>query len=251
MDASRVAMVVMELYMGIVFVRSARAASSPSTHRESPQPAVEASEQNRIERADGERERKDVRARYAVAVIAFCMAAALLANLVSIAIGYAIFCLAVVGRAVADQLAEERAPRRRSALLGRVRRVDPVLVAWMALAGAASLVLVPWIMNGAYRASAGVVAFCVLVMLGIAWRIASAPPLLFGSDIEAEEAVDRETRAIRTGNTCVIALAAVWMFMAFAGEELRFAIPVTLVIVALFAWKKIYAHRLSHAPLTS
>lgn len=232
-------------------MRYARSASSPSKHGTTPQHAVEASEQNRIERADGERERKDVRARYAVALVAFCMAGALFAHIVSIAIAYAVLCLALVVRAVADQIAEERAPRRRAALLGRIRRVDPILAAWMALAGAASLALVPWLESDAYRVSTGVVAFCVLVMLGIAWRIASAPPLLFGSDVEAEEVVDRETRAIRTGNTCVLALGAVFFFMAFVGADVRFSLAVVIVLLGLWAWKSVYSRHLSRTPLTS
>ena len=251
MDATRVAITVFALYTGVSFTRYAREAAAPAEHEGTREHGHDGSEQDRIQRADEERERKGAAPRYAVAIIAFCMAGALLAGLVSSVIAYAVLCLAIAGRAVADQIAEERAPRRRSALIGRARRVDPVLFTWMALAAAASLVLVPWLLGGPYRAATGVVALCVLLMLGIAWRIASAPPLLFGSDIEAEEIVDRETRAIRTGNACLSALAAVFAFMAFVGEELRFALPVVLVLVGLFAWKLIYSRRLSRAPLTS
>ena len=251
MDLPRATIIASALYTGIIFVRSALSASSSAKYYAVQHYGGNLSEQDRIQRADDERERKSALPRYAVAFVAISAAGALLAGLVSPVIAYAILCLAIVGRAVADQIAEERAPRRRSALIGRDRRVDPVLVTWTALAGAASLVLVPWLLDETYRLATGVVALCVLTMLGIAWRIASAPPLLFGSDIEAEEVVDRETRAVRTGNACVIALAAVFMFMAFVGEELRFALPVVLVLVGLFAWKSIYSRRLSHARLTS
>lgn len=251
MDSTRAGIIAFALYTGIIFVKSALSASSSPKYHEARPHGGDQSEQDRIQRADDERERKGALPRYGVAVIAFCIAGALLAGIVSPVIAYAILCLAIVGRAVADQMAEERAPRRRSALIGRVRRVDPVLVTWMALAGVASLVLVPWLLDGAYRVATGAVALCVLTMLGIAWRIASAPPLLFGNDIEAEQVVDRETRAIRTGNACVIALAAVFFFMVFVGEELRFALPVVLVSVGLFAWKSIYSRHLSRIPLTS
>lgn len=251
MDFARAAIIVWAFYIGIRFVRYAISASSSSTPREAPQHAGDLSERHRIQRADEERERKAAQPRYAVALIAFCTAGAVLAGVVSALIAYAVLCLALVGRAVADQIAEERAPRRRSALIGRARRVDAILFTWMALAGVASLVLVPWFLDEAYRVAAGVVALCVLAMLGIAWRIATAPPLLFGEDIEAEEVVDRETRTIRTGNACAIALAPVFVFLCFVGGDWRLALAVLLVCVGISAWKSVYSRGLSRTPLAS
>lgn len=242
MDFLRVLVIAWALYCGVTFVRSA--ISAPSREGEG-------SERSPIQRADADRERKDANARYAGAIIALCMAGALAAHVVSLVIAYAVLCLVFAGRSAADQIAEERAPRRRSALIGRSRMMDPILVTWMVLAGLASLVLIPWFQSDAYRVATGVVALCVLVMLGIAWRIASAPPLLLGSDIEAEEAVDRETRAIRTGNACFSALAAVFFFMAFVGEPAPFALAVVLLFFGLVAWKSLYVRHLSRTPLVS
>ena len=239
---------------GALFLRFALSAGVRSTTDHALERGSKASRQSRIERADHNRERVSPLARYIVSLVGFGMAVALLTRLITPAAAYAILCLALVGRCVADQIVEERTPRRRSALIGRSRSIDPVLVMWMGLTGAASLALVPWLLNDAYRIAGGVVMVCVLTMVVVAWRIASAPPLLFGNDLEAEQVVDRETRAIRTGNVCVLTVGTVGAFVAFIGGQHgffdhRFIVWAVMFLWAgLLAWKSIYARTFHKRP---
>lgn len=214
--------------------------------------------QGRVQRADDARERRSALARYIVAGVGFSTAGALVAHAVPPAVAYAILCLALAGRVVADQISEERAPGRRSALLRRSRRVDPVLLTWIGLAAASPLLLIPWIQDERDRAVAIVVVACVAAMVLVAWRIASAPPLLFGNDLEAEQVVDSETRAIRTGNTCIVTFAPVIFFIGFVGGSSSSAhnssglfLALLMLWAGLFVWKVIYTRHLSRAPLAS
>ncbi|MEO6835578.1 MAG: hypothetical protein ABI231_06690 [Candidatus Tumulicola sp.] len=155
-------------------------------------------------------------------------------------------------RIVQVQIAEERAPRRRSVLLGRSRRVDPVLATWIGLTALYSLLLIPWILDDVYRGVAIIVAACVVTMVVVAWRIATAPPLLFGNDLEAEQVVDRETRANRTGTTCFFANVTVFVFIGFVwGPAIPEMAALALVWVGLLVWKSLYARHLSRTPLAS
>ncbi|MBV9270913.1 MAG: hypothetical protein JO165_07465, partial [Candidatus Eremiobacteraeota bacterium] len=118
-------------------------------------------------------------------------------------------------------------------------------------------VLIPWLLNDSYRIAAAFVTVCVLIMVFVAWRIASAPPLLFGDDLAAEQVVDRETRAIRTGNTCFLTVGSVAIFVGFIGGQQgfidhRFVVwTLQLLWIGLLAWKSIYARRLSRTPLAT
>jgi hypothetical protein len=246
----------MAVFTGITFLWFGwRAASRPAT--DGAKDEYPESDEARIQIADDARERTSPVPRYIVAGVGFVIAAALLAHLISAAVGYAILCLALVQRCVADQISEERAPRRRSALLGRSRAIDPVLASWIALAAIASLFLIPWIFDEAVREAAIVVAICAAAMLVVAWRIASAPPLLFGNDLKAEQVVDRETRAIRTGNTCFLTVAAVVTFVGFSGDSaaLHYRGDIVLAMLVLsfglYAWSRIHARRLARTPLAS
>lgn len=250
-------MAAVALLQGVVYLKFAISASSRTESGDALKRESSVSDLSRIERADDNRERISPQARYVASAAGFGMAVALLAHFVTPAVGYAILCLALAGRCVADQIAEERTPRRRSALIGRSRSIDPVLVTWIALAGATALVLIPWLLEQQYRIAAVIVAVCVLMMVVVAWRIASAPPLLFGNDLEAEQVVDRETRALRTGNTCVLTIGTVAIFNAFVGGQQGFIDHRFLVWglqflwVALLAWRSIYARYLTRTPLTS
>jgi hypothetical protein len=210
------------------------------------------SQPDRIRQADDDRERLSVTTRYVVAGVSLVTACLLLAHVVPPTVAYAVLCLAWASRSVADQISEERAPRRRAVLLGRSRRVDPVLAIWIGLAAVYSLLLVRWIADEAYRGAAILVAVCVVTMVVVSWRIVTAPPLLFGNDIEAEQIVDRETRAIRAGNTCFFAIAAVLFFLLVIGvPSILETVVLVLVPFGLMAWKTIYARHLSRAPLAS
>lgn len=236
------------------FAISARSSSAPS---DSLQSSGDRSDRTRIERADANRERISPSARYIVSGVGFVMMAAVLTHLVTPAVAYAFLCLAMAGRSLADQIVEEQTPRRRSTVIGRSRSIDPVLIIWIGLTGVSSLFLIPWLLDSAYLLAAMIVILCVVTMVVVAWRIASAPPLLFGEDLEAEAVVDRETRVIRTGSACFLTIVAVMAFIAFMGGQQgfidhRFEVwGLQACALTLFAWVRLYARRLARAPLTS
>lgn len=250
-------MVVAGVLQGAVYLKFAISANSRAKAADALKRESAASDQGRIERADDHRERVSPPARFVASAAGFGMAGALLAHLVTPVVAYALMCLSLAGRCVADQIVEERTPRRRSALIGRSRSIDPVLVSWIVLSGATALMLIPWLFEPTYRIAAVVVAACVFVMLAVAWRIATAPPLLFDNDLEAEQVVDHETRILRTGNTCVLTVGTVAIFNAFISDQQgfidrRFTVwGLLLLWVVLLAWRSIYARRLTGTPLTS
>jgi hypothetical protein len=213
----------------------------------------------RLKRADDARERISPLPRYVVSGVGLGTALAVWTSVLSPATGYAIMCLSLAIRALGDLVAEERAPRRRSALIGRSRRVDVILLIWIAVAAASALSLLPYVLEVRDRVAAILVAACVAAMLVVAWRIASAPPLLAGDDLDAEQIVDRETRAIRTGNACFLAIAAVAAFNGFTGpadvsssNTFHWSVLAMLILAfGIFAWRSLYARHLSRTPLPS
>lgn len=242
---------------GVVFLKHALAATSRCAPQNALQNTGSESDRSRIERADDNRERVSPQARYAISAVGFVMVGALLAHLITPAVAYAVLCLSMAGRSLADQIVEEQTPRRRSALIGRSRSIDRALMTWIALTGCAGFALIPWLLQGPYRIAASAVAVCVLIMLAVVWRVASAPPLLFGNDLAAEQAVDRETRALRTGNACFLTNCAVTIFIAFAGGQQGYIDhhyeiwALQLLCFGLFAWSRLYARRVARTPLTS
>ncbi len=239
----------MAVWGGIWFLRSAMSAGSRAGSSGTVEPGSDGCGQSRIERADNARERIPAVPRYILAGVSFGTACALLANVVPPTVAYAILCLALAARCVIDQIAEERATRRRSAVLGRSRRVDRVLLIWMALAAVSTLFLIPLILAQADRVAAIVVTGCAAAMVAVAWRIATAPPLLLGDDLEAEQIVDRETRATRTGMACFFAVATSAVFLGFNGSAVA---PAFLLLgFGLAAWMLLYARRLGRTPLVS
>lgn len=244
-------------YHGAAFLKYAIEASRRSAAQNAPQNVTGDSDESRIERADDNRERTSPQARYAASAVGFLMCGALLAHVVTPAVAYALLCFSMAGRSLADQIVEEQTPRRRSAVIGRSRSMNPILVVWIAITAISGFALVPWLFEDAYRIAASVVAGCVAIMLAVAWRVASAPPLLFGTDLAAEEVVDRETRALRTGNACFFTLCAVTIFVAFAGGQQGFIDhryeywALQLFLVVFFAWSRLYARHVTRTPLAS
>ncbi len=248
-DAERWLVLTLAVGGGIVFLRSAMSGGSRAGSIEVLKSGSEGCEQSRIERADHSRERSPALPRYVLAAVSFGTACALITNAVPPAVAYAILCLLLAARCIVDQIAEERASRRRSALLGRSRHIDPVLLIWVGLAAVSALFLIPWVLDPAVRAAAIMVSVCVSTMFAVAWRIATAPPLLLGNDLEAEQIVDRETRATRTGMVCFFAEAATFVFLSFSGSSL--APAMVLLVFGLYAWTRLYARQLARTPLAS
>lgn len=249
MQAERWLVFALGVWGGIFMIRSAISARSRAELTEMPRSGNEESEQRRIKRADDARERVPAMPHYILAGLSFGTACVLLANVVPPTVAYALLCLVLAGRSIVDQVAEERASRRRSTILGRSRRVDPVLLIWIVLAALSALLLVPWALARTDRFAAIIVTACAATMVAVAWRIANAPPLLLGNDLEAEQIVDRETRAIRTGKVCFFAIAASAMFLSFGGSSVASAIMI--LGLGLFIWVRWYAYRLSRTPLES
>lgn len=248
-DAERWLVLTLAVAGGIFFLRSAMSAGSRAGFADVLEPESAGCEQSRTERADHERERSPALPRYVLASVCFGTAFALLANAVPTTVAYAVLCLALAARCIVDQLAEERARRRRSTVLGRSRRVDAVLLIWMSLAAVSVLLLIPWVLDQTDRAAAAVVIGCAATMVAVAWRIASAPPLLLGYDLEAEQLVDRETRATRTGMACFFAVAAAAVFLSFSGSAVAPAIM--LLAFGLAVSMRLYARQLGRTPLAS
>lgn len=193
------------------------------------------------------RARPSAVSRFVIAAAAFLIAAAVLTGLMSAVIGYGVLCVLIVANLVIDLIREERVRRRRAALLQRSRGFDIVLILWIALAIASVLLLVPYGSDPAARLAALLVAFCVVVMAAIAWRIASAPPILFGDDVDAELALDRRVRARRAGLTCVIALGTVFVFTSFVrSPEAGSGVVLASFVgwVGVWLWQSLHLRRL-------
>jgi hypothetical protein len=179
---------------------------------------------------------------YAVACVAFGTAGASAAHIFSPTVAYALLCLALACRAVAYLLIEERerGRGRRAALLQRAPRVDPVLLTWIALGAASTLLLLPALLVATTRVSAVAVAVCCVAMILVAWRIATAPRLLSGDDVEAEVLLDRKRRIRRTGLVCIIAVGCASFYAAVAEGPLNLYAVGYVVWIALIVWLVVY-----------
>ncbi|MGB6984946.1 MAG: hypothetical protein WBD74_03095 [Candidatus Aquilonibacter sp.] len=179
---------------------------------------------------------------YAVAGVAFATAVASAAHIFSPAVAYAVLCLAIASSLVADQLGEERvrARGRRAAVLQPTPRVDPVLLTWIALAAASTLLLAPSMFVANQRAVAGTVAISCVAMVILAWRIASAPRLLSGDDVEAEVLLDRTRRIRRTGLVCITAVGCASFYASIAEGSMNFSAIGLAVWFALIVWLIVY-----------
>jgi hypothetical protein len=156
---------------------------------------------------------------YVTAGVFFLIGCGVLAHIFSPAVAYGLFCLTAACRPAAGLLVEERerARGRRAAFLQRAPRIDPVLLVWIALAALSMVVFVPSMLVAEQRFAASIVAISVALMIFLAWRIATAPTLLTGDDVEAELVVDRTRRIRRTGSVALVATGAAF-FYAMIGE---------------------------------
>ncbi len=179
---------------------------------------------------------------YAAAGVCLGIACALLAHIVSAPAAYAILCLAITCRPVVEQVTEERgrARGRRAAVLQPKPRVDPVLLTWIALAAASTLLLLPSLIVASDRVSAVPVALSCVAMVLLAWRVATAPRLLSGDDVEAEFLLDRMRRIRRTGSVCFTAVACASFYTAVDKESINLSAVGYIVFIALIVWMLVY-----------
>jgi hypothetical protein len=179
---------------------------------------------------------------YVTGCVFFLIGCAVLTHVLSLTVAYGFFCLAAASRLAAGLLAEERerARGRRAALLQPAPRIDPVLLVWIALATLTTLVFVPSLLVADQRDAASVVAVSVALIVFLAWRIATAPTLLSGDDVEAELVVDRTRRIRRTGSAALVAIAAASFYASIgAGSKTLFLVGMALYAV-IGIWLMIY-----------
>lgn len=167
-------------------------------------------------------------------------------------VAYAALCLLVVTLSIVDVLQDERARRRRVAVLSRRPVVDSVPAIWAIIASASATLLVPYAMDPETRPESIVVAVCVVAMAIIAWRVASAPLQLAGNDPHTEQASDRASRTRRTGLTSVLAVGTVFVFTNLVtpssaaepsyqhmAREIAFALTALILVwVFAFIWRR-------------
>jgi hypothetical protein len=190
---------------------------------------------------------------HALASVAFAIAGASALHLFSPVIAYALLCLAITSRLVVSLVFEERerARGRRAALLQRTAPVDPILLVWMALAAGSTLVLAPALLAASTRVSALVVVVCCIAMILVAWRIATAPRLLAGDDVEAELQLDRTRRIRRTGLVAMVSVGCVSFYAAIGEGSIQLWAAAFGIWIALGLWMIAYLRTASQAMATS
>lgn len=186
------------------------------------------------ERAEGD---SDAFMRY-TGVFTIVMAGLALIKSVPFVLPYALSCLALAAAVVASYLHFRRATERRVAPL--VRRTIwtslPPLAMFstaICLLGAASFAVYPEL-----RVGLSIVIVSALVLLGVAWRVATAPAILFGDDSQVEYLVDERLRFCRAMSLVALACAPLTVFVAFGWAMLPWNASVfniiTLVVAVAF-----------------
>jgi hypothetical protein len=156
----------------------------------------------------------------AAGVVAIGLAGLELVPAVPFILPYALICLVLAGMALRGYLQFHRATQQRVAPL--VRRspfaaLPPLLIVAMlcSLVAASAFALYP-----PERIGAIVTVVAMLVLGGVAWRIANAPALLLGIDPEWEYAVDERVRVGRARNAAFLACAVGYVFISLTEASL-------------------------------
>lgn len=155
------------------------------------------------ERAEGD---SDAYMRYAGA-FTIAMAGLVLVPAAPFVLPYALSCLAMAAAVMVSYLRFRRVTERRVAPLVRRspwRSLPPVaiLATAVCLLGTASFAVYP-----EFRASVIIVIVSAIALLGVAWRVATAPAILFGDDSQLEYLVDEHLRFCRAMSFVVLACA--------------------------------------------
>jgi hypothetical protein len=173
-----------------------------------------------------------------VGIFTIAMAGLVLVPSVPYVLPYALSCLAAAAAILAAYLHFRRATERRVAPL--VRRnpwasLPPAAIVATAicLLGAATFAVYPQ-----FRVSAVIVIVAAIALLGVAWRVAMAPALLFGDDSQLEYLVDEHLRFARAMNMIALACAPPTVLVGLAVATLppsaHFFGWVTLAVSAAF-----------------
>lgn len=155
-----------------------------------------------------------------VGILTIAMAPIALIPAVPFVLPYSISCVAVAAAILLSYLHFRRATERRVAPL--VRRsvwasLPPLAVAAtvVCLAGAASFGAYPQ-----FRMGVLVVTLAALVLFAVAWRVATAPAMLFGDDSQLEYLVDEHVRFSRATNLLALVCAPPTVLVALAWATL-------------------------------
>jgi hypothetical protein len=198
-------------------------------------------------------------ARYGVAAFAFVVAVLVTVRVLEPVVAYSLTCVSLVAVFLMDLLRDERARRRRIALLAPRPAADRVPTVWIAITLLSALPLVPYVLGGIDVASALIASGCVIAMAAIAWRVASAPMQLTSEDPRTEHLRDRADRARHAGLTCVVAIGSVALFVGFVNATPPTAgglgrvtdVDMLMVWGGLWIWQTWYVRRLSRAACTA
>jgi hypothetical protein len=167
-------------------------------------------EQERLKRVLAARERAEgdsvTSLRYA-GVFTIAMAGLVLFPAVPFVLPYALSCLGMAAAIMVSYLHFRRATQRRVAPL--VRRsvwasLPPLamLATAVCLFGTASFAVYPQ-----FRVGVLIVVVAAIALLGVAWRVATAPAILFGDDSQVEYLVDEHLRFCRAMSFVALACA--------------------------------------------
>jgi hypothetical protein len=139
---------------------------------------------------------------------------------VPLVLPYALICLVLASAALRAYLQFRRATDQRVAPLLR-RSPFTALPALLIVALLCALFVASlFALYPPARLGAIVTAVAMLVLAGVAWRIANAPALLFGADPQWEYAVDERLRIGRARNAALLACAVGYVFVALAQPTL-------------------------------
>lgn len=179
----------------------------------------------------------DVYSRY-VGGFTILMAALALLPSVPFVLPYSLSCLAMALSTLLSYLQFRRATERRVAALAR-RNVwaslpPPAMTATaICIVGACLFAFYPQ-----FRAGVAIVVLAAIVLVGVAWRVAVAPALLFGDDSQIEYLVDEHLRLSRATSMLSLACAPLTVLVLLAWATLpwsaHFFSAVTIIVLLAF-----------------
>jgi hypothetical protein len=196
-----------------------------------------------------------VAARFVTAALGFASAPLVALNVVSPIVAYSILCFSIAAVFLADLVREERALRRRIALLSPRPAIEGVPTVWMTITLFSTLTFIPYILGGIDAIAALISLACAIAMLAIAWHIATASSQLTSEDPHAEHTSERASRARKIGLTCVVTIGTIFCFVSFAHAQPPFAwglgritfLDLIVLWVGLWIWQALYARRISRS----
>jgi heme O synthase-like polyprenyltransferase len=155
-------------------------------------------------------------ARFTIAALGFAIAILVALRDLESIVAYSILCFSMATVYLADLLRDERAHRRRSALLSPRPAAEAVPAVWIVITLLATLTYVPYLIGGIDVVAASISFACAIATVAIAWRVATAPTQLTSADPQAEHICERADRARKAGLACVVTIGTIFCFVVFA-----------------------------------